>query len=117
MKTKTKRTLSAWTLLSIFVSMMMLSGLHRHHIDADVAADCVECAHHVHHGHLSAASEHPDECLLCQFISFTYIAATAILLVLPALTTATTLLCQSVLRSLFVSGNKSSRAPPYVLND
>ena len=72
----------AWWLLSVFVSMLLLSGLHRHEAVVSAAADCMECAHHVHHsGHFTSAVDHVDDCLLCQFLHFVYTAAAVTLLV------------------------------------
>ena len=76
-----KRIGIAWLLLSIYVSMQLLSGIHRHEAVASVAVDCVECAHHVHHsGHLAASADHVNDCLLCQFLHLVYtVAAVAVL--------------------------------------
>jgi hypothetical protein len=83
MKRQGKRIASAWLLLSVFVSMILLSGLHRHETIANVAADCVECAHHMHHsGHFTVATDHMDDCVLCQFLTLVYTAASATLLML-----------------------------------
>ena len=63
----------AWLLLSVFVSMLLLSGLHRHEAVASAAIDCTECAHHVHHsGHFTTSVDHMDDCLLCQFQQLVY---------------------------------------------
>lgn len=63
--------------------MILLSGLHCHKTVTTAAADCVECAHHVHHsGHFTIAPDHIDDCVLCQFLSLVYTAATATILVL-----------------------------------
>lgn len=115
MRTKTKRTLSAWLLLSVFLSMMSLSILHRHEAMVHVAIDCAECAHHVHHGHLTAAADSIHECLLCQFISFSYIAAAAVIIAMPLVLTQATGFQQILFRSLYVGGYQSTRAPPYAL--
>lgn len=78
MRIQRKRIATAWLLLSIFVSMMMLTALHHHQPTANTA-DCVECDHHVqHHSHLTAATTSMHECLLCQFLSIPYISATVI---------------------------------------
>lgn len=72
----------AWLLLSVFVSMLLLSGAHRHEVVASAAVDCVDCAHHVHHsGHFSASVNHVDNCLLCQFLHLVYSVAAATVLV------------------------------------
>jgi len=76
-----KRIGLTWLLLSVFVSMLLLSGLHRHEFVASTAADCVECAHHVHHSHYAASVDHLDDCLLCQFLHLIYTAAVTTVLV------------------------------------
>lgn len=111
-----KRTVSAWLLLSIFVSMILLTGLHRHQNAANQATDCVECAHHIHHsGHLTAATEHPDDCVLCQFLSLIYTPAATLLVATPTslnvlpVTDNVDMICgEAVLYD-------STRAPPFIL--
>lgn len=77
-----RRTGLAWMLLSIFVSMLLLSGVHHHEAMASMSADCMDCAHHVHHsGHFAASVDYPDDCLLCQFLHLVYTVAAATVLV------------------------------------
>ena len=111
-----KRITSAWLLLSIFVSMTMLTGLHHHEPTANLAADCVECAHHVHHsGHFTVAAENLDDCVLCQFLSLVYTPAATLLVAIPicltvkAVTSNTNFLCCEV--GLY----DTTRAPPFIL--
>jgi hypothetical protein len=83
MKRQRKRVTAAWLLLSIFISMIMLSGIHYHQPVTHISAECADCVHHIHHsGHFTIAAEHIDDCVLCQFLSLVYTAATASLLVL-----------------------------------
>ena len=78
-----KRIGLAWLLLSVFVSMQLLSGMHCHEVVASAFEDCVECAHHVHHsGHWAVSADHLDNCLICQFLHFIYTPAATIVLVL-----------------------------------
>jgi len=112
MRIQRKRIASAWLLLSVFVSMMMLTALHHHQPSAS-AADCVECTHHVqHHSHLTAGAGHMHDCVLCQFLSLPYLPATAIAVVLFAVVTC----IAPQHRFCFIAGNggnaQSSRAPP-----
>jgi hypothetical protein len=61
--------------------MILLSGLHCHEAVSDVAADCVECAHHMHHsGHFTVAKVSIHDCLLCQMCQIPYLYATDIVL-------------------------------------
>ena len=112
MRIQRKRIASAWLLLSVFVSMMMLTALHSHQPAASVV-DCVECDHHVqHHSHLTADAGHMHDCVLCQFLSLPYIPATAIAVVLFAVVTH----IAPQHRFCFIVSNggnaQSSRAPP-----
>ncbi len=88
MKQEFRRIGLAWLLLSVFVSMLLLSGIHRHEAVTSTATDCVECAHHVHHaGHFSILTSHLDNCLLCQFLQLVYTAAaTTVLIALVVMT-------------------------------
>lgn len=113
MKAKTKRTRSAWLLLSVFVSMMMLSALHRHETAPVVTPTCADCAHHVHHGHLTTGSVSMHECLLCQFISFSYVAATTLAIALPSASITASLFSQTAFCCQQVGSYRSTRAPPY----
>ena len=82
MNRQSQRISIAWLLLSVFVSMLLLSGLHRHEAVASAEADCIECAHHVHHsGHFTTSIDHMDDCLLCQFLHLVYTTAAIIVLV------------------------------------
>ena len=73
MQIRVKRSLSAWLLLSVFVPMLMLTTLHRHHVATDTVVTCVDCIHHVHHsGHISEGGTSIDDCLLCQLSTTPY---------------------------------------------
>lgn len=82
MKRQRSRVVIAWLLLTLFVSLQLLSGVHRHEEVTSATIDCMECAHHVHHsGHFAASDIHLDDCLLCQFLHFVYLAAASAVLV------------------------------------
>ena len=116
MKRQGKRFVSAWLLLSVFVSMILLTGLHRHQPAADHATDCVECAHHVHHsGHLTAATEQLDDCVLCQFLSLVYTPATTLLVAIPTSPTVQTVTGNINMICCEVGQYDSTRAPPFIL--
>lgn len=116
MNRQSKRIGIAWFLLSVFVSMQLLSGVHYHEVISNVAVDCVDCAHHVHHsGHFSASADHLDDCLLCQFLQLLFtVAATTCLVPL--------IISRQVRRFFLNSGIVQkepsalyTRGPPYVL--
>lgn len=111
-----KRIVSAWLLLSVFVSMILLSGLHRHQPVINPAADCVECAHHVHHsGHFTIGADHVHECVLCQLLSLPYLPSTGITVTLFfSLAVVVTSRGTSPVCRLACT-TKSPRAPPFIL--
>ena len=116
MKRQGKRFVSAWLLLSVFVSMILLTGLHRHQPAADQATDCVECAHHVHHsGHLTAATEQLDDCVLCQFLSLVYTPAATLLVAIPTSPTVHTVTDNVNMICCEAGQYDSTRAPPFIL--
>lgn len=80
MKKELKRQLYAWLLLSVFVPMTAFSALHVHEGDSDVTAICNACINHqAHAGHLTAGIDNIHDCVLCQFLSLSFVAATGTL--------------------------------------
>lgn len=73
-----KRKWASILLLAVFIPMLMLSSLHHHRADEQGSEVCVECLHHVHHSHIGEQSVGVDGCLLCQFLSLPFIAATTL---------------------------------------
>ena len=62
--------------------MLVISSLHVHEQDETVEKEvCNECVHHHCYGHISQLSTSIDHCVLCQFLTLTFIAATTVLLV------------------------------------
>ena len=116
MNRQSQRIGLAWLLLSVFVSMVLLSGMHRHEAVASAAVDCVECAHHVHHsGHFTTSVDHMDDCLLCQFLHLVYTTAAVIVLV-PLVVLAQNR--RFFLNSRMIQEEPSvlyTRGPPYML--
>lgn len=70
-----KRHIASWVLLVVFVPMLLISSLHIHESVADSEYSCMECVHHVCHGHLTQQSAHLHDCVLCQFLTLTFVAA------------------------------------------
>lgn len=114
MKKDLKRQLFAWLLLLVFVPMTALSALHVHEGDCDDTTLCSACINHqAHAGHLTAGIHTIHDCLLCQFLSLTFVAAAAVM--------TTSLIIQRRVRiveceALYVgSANRlhSTRAPPF----
>lgn len=74
-KLDNRRHIASWLLLAVFVPMLILSSLHVH--ERSVAApekECVDCVHHSCHGHLAQMASWTHDCVLCQFLSLTFVA-------------------------------------------
>jgi hypothetical protein len=74
-KLDNRRHIASWLLLAVFVPMLILSSLHVH--ERSVAApekECVDCVHHSCHGHLTQMASWTHDCVLCQFLSLTFVA-------------------------------------------
>ena len=85
MNVPSKRHISAWLLLSVYLPMLFLSSLHIHDTGLEREATCHECVQHQCHGHLSQFSGELHQCVLCQVLTLTYVAtaAGAMLFLLP----------------------------------
>lgn len=79
MKKELKRQLYAWLLLSVFVPMTALAALHVHNDGNDVTTVCSACINHqAHAGHLTAGIDNIHDCVLCQFLNLSFVAATVV---------------------------------------
>ena len=70
-KETTKRRISAWVLLAVFVPMVLLSSLHLHESGLTADDGCTECVHHQCGGHLGEQTASFHACVLCQFLTLT----------------------------------------------
>lgn len=75
MNLTTKRHIASWMLLAVFVPMLVLSSLHVHERHDATDKECAECVAHHCHGHIGQADTSFDACVLCQFLSLTFVAA------------------------------------------
>ena len=84
MKIDTRRLWIARFLLVLYLSIVSASVFHVHeHGGYDIA--CQKCISHVwHSGHISKATPSLDDCILCNFLSTSYLAATVITLAFMA---------------------------------
>lgn len=115
MNVKTKRRLSAWMLLSVFVPMLLLASLHVHQESDMATVSCTDCANHIaHSGHLSLQTIHGTSCVLCQFVSLPFIAATVTLLAVACAYTATQCVTRFVPCQAGVNLLYQPRAPPVI---
>ena len=116
MNVRTKRKLSAWMLLSVFVPMLLLSSLHVHQAaDVPAAAGCADCANHIAHGgHFSLQTIHAASCVLCQFASLPFVAATVLLLAFVGTLHRTQFVTRIAPCQAGVSLLHQPRAPPVI---
>ena len=110
-----KRIVSAWILLAVFLSAMVVSLIHRHELSSESFV-CADCANHVHHqGHLLDGSSQMDRCLVCQFLCTTYLGAATVVVAFSLFFRGRrVLLFAEMLCGKAVVG-RASRAPPQVL--
>lgn len=111
-----KRQFSAWLLLLVFVPMMVAISLHIHDYNATNGVECEQCLHHVHHdGHFGAYADHIHDCVLCQFATLPFLAATTVLLAASVACSRAenVYLCENV--RIGVYNVKQTRAPPAIL--
>lgn len=81
MKLDNKRHIAPWLLLAVFVSMLVLSSLHVHEDSTATAeTECTDCVHHSCHGHLTQMATWTHDCVLCQFLTLTFVATAAVTL-------------------------------------
>ena len=82
MKEKTSRKIASWLLLAVFLPMLVFSSLHIHENQLTTGEECTECVNHQPHaGHFSTSMSFYDSCVLCQFISLSYLAVAIVTVV------------------------------------
>ena len=110
MNLKTKRDIASWSLLAVFLSMLLLSSFHIHEINENYVHS--ECAHHHCSGHLTQPTAQIHQCLLCQFLTLSMLVGT-LLVIIPFRLVFTN--SQQFFFSLSINavGEKSTRAPPF----
>ena len=107
-----KRSLCSWVLLAVFVPMLLFSSLHLHQDEQSAQTECAECVDHHCTGHLGQQSVSFHACVLCQFISLSYIAVAVATAVLFNKVCARVLVSQQYHCQTALLGAISLRAPP-----
>ena len=75
-KSSTRRHMTSWLLLAVFLPMLVLSSIHTHESSTSAAeTECADCVHHSCHGHLSQTAAWAHDCVLCQFLTLTMLTA------------------------------------------
>ena len=70
-----KRHIASWVLLAAFVPMLLFSSLHIHDDHGSLLTECAECVAHHCQGHITQTDASFDDCVLCQFLSLTFVDA------------------------------------------
>lgn len=102
----------AWMLIMVFVPMMMLSFFHVHASEANIATECHECLHHIHHSHFGSADQCIDQCVLCQFLSLTFISLTSAIILFAPIASKHNNIIAAIAATDNTSCRISGRAPP-----
>lgn len=98
-------------LTAVILPAILVSSFHHHELLPE--PQCIDCVHHVPHGHVSGI-QHTDDCLVCQFLSISWLTVSDEPLAIPVLRTI--LLGESPCQAsdfLFFQ-HLSTRAPPAV---
>ncbi len=112
-KEKARRRHIAIMLLTVYLSILSFSVFHVHHAGQWMANECQQCVNHVpHSGHLSASDGMSHVCLLCQFLSLNYVAATIVAFVYYTNVHKTYHVVSYVGKGLTTRGIIGLRAPP-----
>lgn len=76
MKPDSKRQWLSRILLAVYLMVLSVNVLHVHEHEARTDVACQDCAHHIkHEGHINEAAPSSCVCLLCDFLSLTYLSA------------------------------------------
>ncbi|MBO4564631.1 MAG: hypothetical protein J5720_04290 [Bacteroidaceae bacterium] len=115
MNIKTRRRISAWLLLSVFLPMLLLSSLHVHD-EALGSCGCDKCVNHLlHSGHIAPDNVHQHDCVLCLFASLTFVAAVGVGIASIVSRHVAAIVPPSVRLQFAVCRHHSPRAPPFLI--
>lgn len=110
-----KRTWAArLLLLLVFLPILMFSSLHIHESVA-YEGECYECANHLHHsGHISLQTASFHDCVLCQFVTLSFVVA--VLVTLPTVLQARSFIINNPTTNYLFSicRHHIPRAPPVI---
>ena len=79
---KTRRHIASWVLLAVFLPMLILSSVHVHETTTSIDYECSGCVQHHCHGHLGEMTTSMHACVLCQFLTLSFVAAAVFAVVL-----------------------------------
>ena len=74
MQLRHRQIFSAVVLLLVMMMSLGTKVLHVHHYVVPTTVECADCQHHVlHSGHFLAAEDNDGECMLCQWLTVSYL--------------------------------------------
>lgn len=109
-----KRYIASWLLLAVFLPMLVLSSVHIHESGSLLEDECHECVHHHCHGHLGELTTTIHACVLCQFLTLSFITTGFLAVVLYKKVYKTHFAQQQSNIHPEVCGIPLLRAPPFV---
>ena len=101
-------------LLAVFVPMLALSSLHIHEQTQRTADSCTECVEHHCGGHLAQQSIPVHACVICQFLTLTFMAATVVAVLYLSTESKIQFAQRQCVVHLDACGIPTLRAPPCV---
>ena len=75
-----KQYIASRILLAVFLPILLYSSIHVHTIHDTSAVECADCFIHHCQGHIAQNDATFDACVLCQFLTLTYAAATFVVI-------------------------------------
>ena len=113
MRLDSRRHIASWLLLAVFVPMLVFSSLHVHEDGvAPALTECADCVHHSCHGHLMQMATWTHDCVLCQFLTLTFVATAAVTLFVFHKVVSSGIDAQRLNVCVAYSGIVGLRAPP-----
>lgn len=112
-KLDSRRHIASWLLLAVFVPMVFFSSLHVHEgYGAAAATACADCVHHSCHGHLTPTAAWTQDCVLCQFLTLSFVATAVVTLHLTNRVAGSTIDARRRHVGIAFCGIVGLRAPP-----
>ena len=93
--------------------MLVFSSLHVHENGAAAAVTgCADCIHYNCHGHLTQMTTWTHDCVLCQFLTLTFVTTAAVILLIITKVVSSRIGAQRRNVCVAHSGIVGLRAPP-----
>ena len=112
-KQENRRHIASWLLLAVFVPMLLMSTFHVHESGMGTAqTECSDCVHNSCHGHLTQMASWTHECVLCQFLTLSFVAVTTVCMMVARKTVNSPINTRQCHVSVTHCGIVGLRAPP-----